>query len=265
MIPLRDQEILRARFDEELKGPVKIDYFTQRPTPVFIPGREECALCGDVEELLSDVARLSARIELRVHDLGADRALEERYRIERVPATVVRGVINRPVVFYGAPVPELFSVLIQTIVDASGQQPELVPAVKRRLKRLKRPVRLQVFVLPAAPHCPEQALIAAEMTLGSQHVRAEIVEIAEFPRLAEEHEIRAVPTTIVDGKLTLPGFVPPEALAEQIVRTADRQTVAARSPLILGTASETSTPLPAPPKQEERGTVRPSGLIIPGR
>lgn len=264
MIPLRDQEIIRRRFQEELKGPVKIDFFTQRPAPVFVPGREQCQFCEDTQQLLEEVAHLAGQIELRVQDFGTDRALEERYGIDKVPATVVRGVINRPVVFYGMPVAELFAVLLQTIVDVSGPVPDLLPAVKRRLKRLKRAVRVQVFVLPTAPHCPEQAMAAAEMALASQHVHTEIVEIAEFPRLVEEREIQAVPTTVIEDKITLTGLTAPEELAEQIVRAAEHQTVAARSPLVLGAASATSTPLPPPPR-DEGGEVRPSGLIIPRR
>lgn len=265
MIPLRDQEVIRQRFEQDLKGPVKIDFFTQRPTAVFVPGREPCELCAETGQLLEEVAHLSPQIELRVHELGADRPLEQRYGIDKVPAIVVRGVVNRPVLFFGLPAAGLFPVLIESIVDASGPPPEPAPAVKRRLKRLKRPVRLQVFVLPAAPYCAEMARLAQELAIAAQHLRAEIIEVSQFPRLAEQHGIRAVPTTIIDGKVTLTGMLEPEALVGQAVRAAEHQTVPARSPLLSASASQTSTPLPAPPAQERAGAVRPSGLIIPGR
>ncbi len=264
MIPLQDQEVIRQRFQEELKGPVKIDFFTRRPSAVFVPGREECPLCPQTRELLDDVARLSPQVDLRVHDFGADRALEERYGIERVPATVVRGAINRPVVYYGFPTGNVFPVLLETTVMASGAPPELAPLVRRRLKRLKRRVRVRVYVAPTAPYCTEQALLAAVLGLGNQHIRAEIVEVLEFPELARAHDIHAVPATVIDDKPALLGLIEPEKLVDAIARAEEHETLTT-SRLITATGSETSTPLPPPPAREEPGAVRPSGLIIPGR
>ena len=41
MIPLREQEYIRQRFEQEMEGRVKIDYFTQKASSLIIPGREE--------------------------------------------------------------------------------------------------------------------------------------------------------------------------------------------------------------------------------
>ncbi len=266
MIPLREQESIRERFREELKGRVKIDFFTQRPTPVFVPGREDCEFCPQTETLLEEMAHLSDQIDLRIHELGDDPALEQRYGIERAPATVVRGVINRPVVFLGIPTGNIFPVVLEAVVMASGDAPQPPPAARRRLKRLKRNVRVQVFVTPAAPYCPEMALLAAIVGLASPHIRAEIIEISEFPRLAESMALQVVPTTVIDGKLTLTGMIEPDALVEQITRAAEMQTVPAARRLISGAETRSGTPISSPPPAPtERGTVRPSGLIIPGR
>jgi glutaredoxin-like protein len=266
VIPLREQQALRQQFAEQLEGPVKIDLFTQRPTSVFVPGREECPFCPHAEQLLEEIAHLSDKITLRVYERGSDRALEERYGIDKVPAFVVRGVINRPLVFFGLPAAELFPLLIESILMASLPAPTLPPTVRRRLKRLKRTVRVQVFALPNAPHCGEQASLALALALGDQHIRAEIVEISEFPALANRYEIRAVPMTIIDDKVALPGVTPVDDLVTEIVRATEQRTITARSALITGTAAETSTPLPPPPTQQpEGGRVLPSGLIIPGR
>ena len=45
MIPLREQEYIRERFAQELAGKVKIDFFTQKASAIFVPGREERATC----------------------------------------------------------------------------------------------------------------------------------------------------------------------------------------------------------------------------
>ncbi len=55
MIPLRDQEILRERFQRELTSRVRIDYFTQRRSPLYVAGREACAYCEETRTLLEEM------------------------------------------------------------------------------------------------------------------------------------------------------------------------------------------------------------------
>jgi glutaredoxin-like protein len=266
VIPLREQQVIRERFGEELQGPVKIDFFTRRPAPVFVPGREECAFCPQTGQLLEELARLDGRIDLRVYELGSDRAREDRYGVVHVPTTVVRGSLNRPVVFLGIPGAELFPVLLETIIAASGNAPELPPAARRRLKRLKQPVGVRLFVLPDAPYCAELAMVAAMIALGSPHVRLEIVEAAEFPALVEEQGIAVVPTTLIAGRAKLAGLVNPDDLVEEIVKAAEPRALTREAPSVLGARPETSTPLaPRAHERDEGGVTRPSGLIIPRR
>jgi glutaredoxin len=266
MIPLREQEAIRQRFAEEMKGTVKIDFFTRRPAPVFVPGREDCPYCPQAQQIIEELAHLSDRIDLRVHQQGEDRALEERYGMHDVPAIVVRGAINRPLVQYGFPTGVLFSVLLESIIDASGPVPDPPPLVKRRLKRLKRPVTVQVFTLPDDQNGAIQARTAQVIALASQHIRAETIEAAEFPRLVEQYGVRATPTTVINGgKGVLLGVQSPEDLVDQIVRTADQQLVSAKNALTAGLHEASATPFPQQPRQPQKGTVRPSGLIIPGR
>lgn len=266
MIPLQDQDLIRQRFADELQGPVKIDLFVRRPSPIIVPGQEDCPLCPETEQIVTEVAHLTRTIDLRIHERGSDRALEERYGIERIPATVVRGVINRPLVFYGLPALGLFPLLIEAIIWVSQDAPALAPNVKRKLKRLKKRTRVQVFVTPNQPFCAEQASIVLALGLGHQHIRPEVIEVAEFPALADRLGVTMVPLTLIDGRVSLPGLTEPETLADAIVRAAEHQMIAPRSPLLLGATPETATPLPnsqqEPPAQ---GQVRPSGLIIPGR
>ena len=110
-----------------------------------------------------------------------------------------------------------------------------------------------------------QAQNVRVLGMGSNQVRAEIIEIAEYPRLAEQLGVRAVPTTIIDGRVTLTGYTEPEALVDQIVRAAEHRLTPTRGALLTSLTGEGSTPLPKPPPREERGTVRPSGLVIPDR
>lgn len=263
MIPLREQELIRQRFTRDLTGPVKIDLFTVRPLPVYVPGRQECPTCPDVEQLLTEISRLSDRIDLRVFELGRQRDLEERYGVTVAPSAVVRGPVNRPILFAGLPSGLLFPVLIETIVDVSREPPVPPPAIRRRLKRVKRPVRVRLFALPDAPYCAEMARVVEVLALAGPHLRAEIIEAGEFPTLVERYGVRAVPAIVVDDRPPLVGMVSADDLVEEIVHAAEQHALAPRSAVF--TIPPTATPLPSRREPSESGQVRPSGLIIPNR
>jgi len=263
VIPLREQELIRQRFAQDLTGPVKIDLFTMRPLPVYVPGRQECPTCPDMEQVLTEISRLSDRIDLRVFELGRHRDLEERYGVTVAPTAVVRGPVNRPVLFVGLPSGRLFPALIETIVDVSREPPAPPPSIRRRLKRVKGLVRVRLFALPDAPYCAEMARVVEVIALASPHLRAEIIEAGEFPTLTERYGVRAVPATVVDERPPLLGMVSPDDLVEEIVHAAERHALTPRA--AVSTVPPTATPLPSRREPSEPGQVRPSGLIIPNR
>jgi alkyl hydroperoxide reductase subunit AhpF len=148
VIPLRDQEILKQKFGQELAGPVKIDFFTVRETGLEVPGQRPCATCKPTGEMLRELAGLSDLISLEVHIL--DEAPEERQRfgIQWAPAAVLRGAGGAFAVFYGLPSGTEFPAFIESIVDFSRQEVTLSQESVDALRRLASNVTLRVFVTP---------------------------------------------------------------------------------------------------------------------
>ena len=56
-----DNQAEVKRLFEGLTGDVRLIYFTQRESPLFIPGHE-CETCKDTRTLLEEVAALSDKI-----------------------------------------------------------------------------------------------------------------------------------------------------------------------------------------------------------
>jgi len=258
MIPLDEQRALRELFGNALKDRVKIDYFTQRTSTVVVHGREECRFCDEVQALLEELSHLNDRIGLTVHQLGVDKPLERRFGVERVPATVLRGVLNRPAVFYGVPLGQMFRPLVETIVLMSQNHVDLPATAVRRLKRLRDAVSVRVFVTPDSEYCPPMATAAFAFAIENKMVKAEVIEIAEFPRLAERYAVKQVPFTIINDRTTFPGVVDLDVFAAQIVRAATSRALTAEMPHSTGAT-------PFGPSQAPAENMRPSGLIIPGR
>jgi alkyl hydroperoxide reductase subunit AhpF len=265
VIPLREQEAIRVRFEQELEGRVRVDFFTQKPLKVVLPGREECAFCEDVRKLLREIAGLSERVALTVRDFAEEREAASRLGVDRIPGIVIRGVLNRPVRFFGIPAVRLFPVFIETIIAASRSAPVVSPPASRTLRKARRDVEVTVLAAPPCPHSAPVAFAAARLGLASPRVRASIVEVSEFPSLIERHQIHAVPTTIVDGRIVIVGAIDEEALAEAIADASagEPSPLAPASHRHAGPATPFQPPQPHEQSPAARRTV--SGLILPGR
>lgn len=256
MIPLRDQEYLRDRFARELTGTVRIDYFTQRQLPIYIPGREECPYCEDTQTMLKELAALSEKIALSVHEFSESLPEAARLQIDKVPGTVIRGALNRPVRFFGFPAGQQFPPFVEGIVDAARGKVDLSTETVRRLRKLQKTVALQVFVTPECPHCPEMTRLAQKMALESPRIGVYVAEISEFPRLAERYRVQAVPTVIIEERVVLVGAMSESALMESIVDYARGKTLAGPAGPV---GAATSLVQPPQPSQQRRE----SGLILP--
>ena len=148
IIKQEDQQAVRQRFELELKRDVKITLYTQRSIGgLFIPGRE-CKTCGPAEQLLEELGDLSPKIDLEVVDFYSNAEDASARGVEMIPAIIVSADGADNVRLYGLPSGFEFSVLLDTIVSCSTSRKPLQLETRRRLKRLKEDVHIQVFVTP---------------------------------------------------------------------------------------------------------------------
>jgi glutaredoxin-like protein len=240
VIPLKDQEYLRSKFAQELARQVRIDFFTQKESSIIVPGRQPCQYCKPARQLLEEVAALSDFISLRQHYIDEDREAFTRYGIDKIPAVVLPAGDGRWLKYFGFPGGHEFLTLIETIVDVSRGERLLADEVRKRLRKLKQDILIQVFVTPSCPYCPQMARLAYHMALESPHVTAEVIEAQEFQELSQRFKVRAVPTTVIsakggpasggDGTSIIPGAVPDTALMDAIERLAQPAALALAPP-----------------------------------
>lgn len=148
MIPLKDQEFLRQKFALELMDPVKIDFFTQRELGIYIPGRQPCAYCKPTGEMLQELAALSDKISLRTRIWNEEQEAAHKYGIDKIPGIVLRGRDRARVTFFGLPAGNEFPAFIETIVDVSRGTSLISAESKKKLRKVKEGLRIQVFVTP---------------------------------------------------------------------------------------------------------------------
>jgi hypothetical protein len=170
LIGSTEQERLRARFETELDHDVTLLLFVQPPSGLYIPGRDEPQTGRETQQLVEELAALSPKLHLAIHNPRLEPELAQRYRIERTPALLLRA--GRPaerrdgqgpepargpearqaehglVRFFGLPAGYEFATLVEDIIDLSRRRTRLTDATRQALAQLPAPLHLQVFVTP---------------------------------------------------------------------------------------------------------------------
>ncbi len=143
-------EQVRTFFKDNLQDSVSIELFTQGRSALYVPGQRECETCEDTEELLKEVADLSDKVSLSVHDLKADprAGAAEGVTADMVPSIVLRGKDRGQVRFMGLPSGYEFATLIQDLASVSSGATTLSQTTLDDLARLTEDVHIRVFVTP---------------------------------------------------------------------------------------------------------------------
>ena len=208
LIQESQQEQLKDRF-KELDGNVKLIVFTQEM---------ECQYCEQTRQLMEDIAALSDKITVEVYDFVSDSDKVEKYKIDKIPATVVEGKKDYGIRFYGIPAGYEFTSLIDTIIAVSKGGSDLSEETKAALGRLKDAVHIQVFITLTCPYCPKAVEMAHKLAIESDLVAADMVESAEFPHLTQKYNVMAVPKAIVNEDIQFEGALPEKEFVENVMK-----------------------------------------------
>jgi glutaredoxin-like protein len=196
----------------DLQHPVHLVVFTQAM---------ECTHCRDTRELLEEIAELSERIDLKAYDFVEDEDKAKEFGVGKIPATVIMGEEDYGIRFYGIPAGYEFTSLIHTIRMIGIGTSQLDDKTVQALDGLAEPIRMQVFVTPTCPYCPQAVVLSYEMAYASANVYADGVESTEFPHLTIKYQVAGVPRTVINEKTHIEGVVPADMILQAIQETLD--------------------------------------------
>ena len=178
----KDQVTLKDRVKRELKRPVNLRLFTQRAMGLTIPGRE-CLHCEETQKLLEEVTGLSPKLKLEVKDFYIDSQEAREAAVERIPAIVMSTGDASNVKFYGIPLGYEFATIVEDLITLSRGVSPLGLPTRKKLKRVKDAVHIQVFVTPTCGYCPQVARLAHAMAMENPNITADVIEVQEFSML----------------------------------------------------------------------------------
>jgi glutaredoxin-like protein len=143
---LNDQVVNQVKevFDSQLNQPVEVLFFGQQ---------HDCDYCDDTRQLVEEVIAISPKLGLQVYDLDQHAEIANQYGVDKVPSLVLAAkngddLTDYGVRFAGIPSGHEFSSLIQSLILVSSRDSALNEKTRQALKKLKKPVTLQVYVTP---------------------------------------------------------------------------------------------------------------------
>ena len=198
----------------------------KEPVEVLLFGsKDNCDYCNETKQLLEEVTALHDKLALSVYDIQEHADVASKFNVTNAPGIVIAAknnaeVTNLGIQFSGIPSGHEFSTLINDILIVSRRESGLDAKTREFLKKLDKPLHLQVFVTPTCPYCPRAVLLAHQMAMENpQMITAEGVEATEFPDLANRFNVRGVPQTVINsGAGSLVGAAPEQNLLAEIQR-----------------------------------------------
>ena len=269
VIPREQRPAIAKYLSERLAGPVAIETWTQRESALVRTDRDPCMFCEPVSTATRQLASLHPLISLTPYDIDrhADRAAAAG--IERPPVTVLRGRNGREIRFTGLWSGLLFTAFMDALVYVGAGVAPINPETREALHELEEELRLELLVAPYDPYSAYTLRVAAAFAVEARRVRLEVIEISEFPRLAQARMVSEIPVLLVNGR-RFTGAWDENDLIEQLKRVAagDSEPVIRERILVspfmdVDQAQEFAA-------REAQGAAgqpptTPGGLIIPGR
>ena len=210
---------LTDKFESQLNSPVSLRLFTQNNSELIIAGRK-CDTCLTTEKILTEISSISDKLNLEIIDIYKTTDESSDLKVNRIPATII-GQTGRAI-YYGIPSGYEFSTLVNSIINASRDCQNLSVDTIKNLTEIENLIKIKVFVTPSCKYCPEIAELTLSLALQFSNIQTEVIEIQEYPELANNYHISTVPVTVINDKIRLDGQISSNTLVENIV-TIDKE------------------------------------------
>jgi alkyl hydroperoxide reductase subunit F len=196
------------------KLPARVDifYFTQE---------NACPGCRDQQRLLEEIAKHSDKIRLKVFDFVRDSGEADRYRIDKIPATVLVGKKDYGIRFYGLTAGYEFQSLIEAIVMIATGKSGLTAEFEEMVRHIDQPAHIEVMTTLTCPYCPRAVHAALQLAMVNDNIRADMVESAEFPQLTQRYDVTGTPKTVINETHSFVGAMPAERVYLEVLKATN--------------------------------------------
>ncbi len=215
--------------DDKIKEEIKkqLSVLTKKVKIINFTQELECQFCRETRQLLTELTDISDKLEIEVYNFLNDKEMTEKYGVDKIPATVLLDEDGNDygIKYYGIPSGYEFSSLLEDIIMLSTGNTNLPANVEEEVKKIDRPVHMQVFVTPTCPYCPRAVLTAHKFAYLNSQIKSDMVEATEFPHLSNKYNVRGVPRTVINETEFIEGAVPETMFLDKIKESLQKASV----------------------------------------
>ncbi len=213
--------------DDNIKRQVKeiFQHMENKVYVKFFADKDRCLTCAQTKEILELLAELAPEnmIEITTYEREDNPPEIEKYGIERFPTIILHGDTEHNVVFTGIPSGYEFGTLVEDILDISARKVTLKEENLEKIKKIDKPIKIQVFVTPTCPYCPAAVRMAHKLAMANPNIYGEMVEATEFPLLSQKFYVMGVPKTVInEGDVQFEGAYPEDNFVEKVLEAYEK-------------------------------------------
>jgi alkyl hydroperoxide reductase subunit AhpF len=116
-------------------------------------------------------------------------------------------LVGRQVVYQALPLERELAPFLAFLNDNQAFAGTIAADVRQRLKQLRVPALVRVYITPHCPFCPLTVSTLLGLAAHSDQVRITVIDGERFPESAEKDRVSAAPTVILDDQLRWTGNV----------------------------------------------------------
>ncbi len=216
-----DRKALREAL-EDMEEKVVVDLFLDDTSY-----SREARKLAEILEQEAPVRNGERLLEVRIYTRRDHPNVFREYGVERTPTLCL---LDCAIMYMGLPAGEELRGLVETIIRVSQRDSGLDRETIEMLKRLPKPVKIEVIVTPQCPYCPYASLLANMLAFemwraGRRDFRAVTVEALENPDIADRYGVANVPAIVVNGVLVFVGVPYETDLVKRIIDVVEGREV----------------------------------------
>jgi glutaredoxin-like protein len=189
----------KAEFKTRLPG------FKQKVKVLYFTSKTACNACAEGLRFIEELAKISDKLIMVVHDMDEKPELAESCGVDKVPAYVLLAESGRDygIRFFGVPSGEAVESFAYALSLIAKAVEITADATLEKIMDVTRPVHMEVFTTPQCPVCAEVIQTAHLIAYINDNIRADMIDTKTFPALAKKYNIQSVPKIVLNETVEL--------------------------------------------------------------
>ena len=178
--------------------------FAKFADPVTVVAElDESALSGEMRGFLGELEEITDKVVCRSVQLTSEEQNARKEAGELLPTFRIfrKDGSGGNLLFHGVPGGHEFNSFLIALYNMAGPGQAIDESLRGEIAKMTRKTNVKVLVSLSCTMCPEVVMATQRAASLSEHITAEMVDLAHYPELREKYHIMSVPCMVVnDGE-----------------------------------------------------------------